>query len=132
MAELDVQFTDEIPKIAREGGKRTSKYAPLIEACVSRPGKAARIVLEGQGKASARATSIRTAADNYLKANDVEGYFNVATRSGEGDNGETEYYVYVQFNEGEEPGDEDSGDEDGDTETPKPKKVAKKKVKRAA
>lgn len=124
MADLDIQFTDEIPKIERVGNARTSKYSPLIEACVSRPGKAARIVLDEPGKASARATSIRTAADNYLKANDIEGYFNVATRSGKGDNG-VEYYVYAQFNEGSE---ESEDEEVGELPKPKVKKAAKKRA----
>ena len=123
-----VTFTDEIPKIEREGGKRRSKYADLIEACVERPGKAARMTLESQGKASARASSIRTAADKHPHTKSGEGHFTVATRSGQYEDGETEYYVYVQYDEGPAP----EKDEDEDEETPKPKKkVAKKRAKKA-
>lgn len=119
MADVSVTFTDDIPKIERTGGSRKSKYDELIEACVENAGKAARIEVDSQGQASSRASSIRTAAERHPNVKSGEGHFKVATRSGEG---EDEFYVYVQYNEGPEE----------EEEKPKAKKVAKKKVKRKA
>lgn len=95
MADLQVQFTDDIPKIEREGaGKRSSKYDELLEACVQNAGKAAKIQVESQGQASSRASSIRTAAERHPNEQNGDGVFIVATRSGDG---EDEFYVYTKY-----------------------------------
>lgn len=94
-SELPVTFTDEIPKIEREGFSRNSKYTPLLDACVERVGKAAKVTVESQGAASSRASSIREAAGKHPAEAEGKGNFTVATRSGESDN---EFHVYVQFN----------------------------------
>lgn len=93
--DLPVTFTDEIPKIEREGFSRNSKYTPLLDACVEREGKAAKITVDSQGQASSRASSIREAAVKHPGETEGKGLFTVATRSGED---ESEFYVYVQFN----------------------------------
>lgn len=125
MADLDVTFADDIPSIQREGGSRKSKYRPLVDACVERPGKAARLVVDSQGQASSRASSIRTAAENHPNTKSGEGHFEVATRSGQNDDGDTEFYVYVKYNEG-------PAEESSDEETPAPKPKAKKAAKKVA
>ena len=93
-SELPVVFTDEIPKIEREGFSRNSKYTPLLDACVEREGKAAKVTVESQGAASSRASSIREAALKHPGETEGKGLFTVATRSGDSDN---EFHVYVQF-----------------------------------
>lgn len=120
MADVKVSWSDDIPKISREGRSRKSKYDDLIEACVGNPGKAAKIQVDSQGMASSRASSIKTAASKHENVASGDGHFKVVTRSGEG---EDEFYVYVQYNEGAEP-------EDEEDEKPK-KKVAKKRAKKA-
>ena len=90
----DVKFVDDIPKIAREGFTRGSKYEELLDACVSNAGKAARMDFDSQGKASSRATSIKNAASNHSATKNDEGRFIVATRSNDDD---TEFYVYTKF-----------------------------------
>lgn len=117
MAEIQATFTDEIPRIEREGFRRGSKYTPLLDECVKRPGKAARITVDAQGKASSRASSIREAADKHPATVEGQGYFRVATRSGEED-GQEVFHVYVQYNEGEQP----------EEHKPRPRKVAKKRT----
>lgn len=118
---LDVTFTDEIPKIEREGFTRESKYTPLLDACAERPGKAGRLTVETQGQASSRASSIKDAADKHDKVTSGEGHFVVATRSGDSEN---EYNVFVQYVEGPAPSDDE--DSDGEDEKPTPKKKARK------
>lgn len=140
MADLDVTFTDDIPKIEREGFTRDSKYNQLLDACVERPGKAAKLTVESQGQASSRASSIRDAATKHDAETDGRGVFVVATRS----NGES-FDVYTKF---AETGTEDyteeqsrrngksekteTSAEEGDTPKPRPvKKVTKKATKKA-
>lgn len=145
MADVPVQFTDDIPKIEREGaGQRSSKYDELLDACVKNAGKAAKITVEKQGQASSRATSIRTAADNHDMERNEEGAFIVATRSGKNDAGDDEFYVYVKYVEaGTDEYDEElkrrteraerakkRASEDGDTK-PRARKATKKVAKSA-
>lgn len=95
MSDLQVQFTDDIPKIEREGaGQRSSKYDELLEACVKNKGKAAKIQVDSQGQASSRSSSIRTAAERHSAEKNGEGAFIVATRSGEADD---EFYVFTKY-----------------------------------
>jgi len=94
MAEIPVTFTDDIPKIEREGaGRRSSKYDDLLNACVKNVGRAAKITVDKQGQASSRASSIRTAAERHEAEVNGDGVFIVATRSG----GEDEFNVYVKY-----------------------------------
>lgn len=97
---LDVKFTDDIPKISREGFNRKSKYDPILDACVERVGKAAHITVETQGQASSRASSIKAAAETHQAVTEGKGHFTVATRSGEN---EDEYHVFVKYEEGPAP-----------------------------
>lgn len=118
---MDVTFTDDIPKIEREGFTRESKYTPLLDECVKRPGKAARLTVETQGQASSRASSIKDAASKHDVVTSKTGHFEVATRSGDE---EGEYHVFVKYNEGEP---EDGWDgEKAEDEKPKAKAKAKK------
>lgn len=95
MADIDVQFTDDIPKIERTGfGERSSKYDDLLNACINNELRAAKIDVDSQGAASSRATSIKTAASKHEAEQNDEGVFIVATRSGEE---EDEFYVYTMF-----------------------------------
>lgn len=95
MADIDVTFTDDIPKIERTGfGERSSKYDDLLNACVNNPLKAAKIDVDSQGAASSRATSIKTAASKHEAEVNDDGVFIVATRSGDE---EDEFYVYTMF-----------------------------------
>lgn len=96
MSEMNVTFTEDIPKIEREGFTRGSKYTKVLDACVERPGKAARITVETQGQASSRASSIRDAASKHPAENGGRGLFTVATRSGDSD---SEFHVYCKFDE---------------------------------
>lgn len=143
---MDVQFTDDIPKIERQGQSRSSKYDDLLAACVENAGKAAKITVEKQGAASSRATSIKNAAASHEAEKNDDGVFIVATRSGEG---EEEFHIYTMFAEkGTEEYDEEieardrraqaarkrqktkaeSSSDDGEQATPKPKKKVKKKT----
>lgn len=91
---MKVEFTDDIPKIERQGFERSSKYDELLDACVQNAGKAARITVDSQGAASSRATSIKNAAESHEAETNESGVFIVATRSGEG---EDEYHVFTKF-----------------------------------
>lgn len=91
---MDVTFTDDIPKIEREGFSRTSKYTPLLDKVEEKAGKAAVLTVETQGQASSRASSIKTAAENHEAVREGRGLFKVATRSTEEDD---EFHVYVKF-----------------------------------
>lgn len=83
MSEIEFDVVTEIPKISREHGTRKSKYHDLLENLVAEPGKVARLVVDAPGKASARATSLKTAADT-LEGVDSD-HFQIATRTiGEG------------------------------------------------
>lgn len=93
-ASMNVTFTDDIPKIEREGFSRKSKYTPLLDACVERSPKAARIDVDSQGQASSRASSIKQAAGNHPAEKDDQGIFIVATRSDD-----DAFQVYVKFAE---------------------------------
>lgn len=129
MADIDVTFTDDIPKIEREGFSRKSKYRPVLDACVERPGKAARMEVDTQGQASSRASSIKAAADKHEKVKSGEGHFKVATRSGDG---EDEFYVFVKYVEGPEPEEEETETEGEDNPKPKTKKKTKARAKASA
>jgi hypothetical protein len=130
MADIDVTFTDDIPKIEREGFTRKSKYAPILDACIERPGKAAKMIVETQGQASSRASSIKSAAENHDNVTSGEGHFVVATRSGDE---EDEYNVFVKYVEGPEPSeDEDDSDEKPKAKAPAKKKATKKRAKAKA
>ena len=89
---MDVKFTDDIPKIEREGFTRSSKYNEILDAVVERAGKAAKLTVETQGQASSRASSIKQAAEKHEAQANGQGIFIVATRS-EGE----EFHVYVKF-----------------------------------
>lgn len=91
---MDVTFTDDIPKIERQGFERSSKYDELLNACVENAGKAAKITVDSQGAASSRATSIKNAASNHEAEQNGDGVFVVATRSGDS---EDEYHIYTMF-----------------------------------
>lgn len=91
---MDVTFTDDIPKIERQGFERSSKYDELLNACVENAGKAAKMTVDSQGAASSRATSIKNAASNHEAERNDEGVFVVATRSGDSDD---EYHIYTMF-----------------------------------
>jgi hypothetical protein len=91
--EIAVTFTDEIPKIEREGGKRESKYTPILDKVVENAPKAAKLTLDTQGAASSRATSLREASLKHPAEATGKGVFVVATRSREDD----QFDVYIQF-----------------------------------
>lgn len=93
---MDVQFTDDIPRIERQGQSRSSKYDDLLAACVENAGKAAKITVDKQGAASSRATSIKNAAASHEAEQNDDGVFIVATRSGES---EDEFHIYTMFAE---------------------------------
>jgi len=139
MADLDVTFTDDIPKIEREGFTRNSKYNELLDACVQHSGKAAKLTVTSQGQASSRASSIRDAATKHSGETEDNGLFVVATRS----SGEGVFDVYTKFAEAgtESYKDEltrrsskDEKTEDGEEETPGPRPVRRtpKKVAKSA
>lgn len=89
---MDVKFTDDIPKIEREGFTRSSKYNEILDAVVERAGKAAKLTVDTQGQASSRASSIKQASEKHDAQVNGRGLFVVATRS-EGE----EFHVYVKF-----------------------------------
>lgn len=91
---MDVTFTDDIPKIERQGFERSSKYDELLEACVQNELRAAKMTVDSQGAASSRATSIKNAASSHEAEKNDEGVFVVATRSGDS---EDEYHIYTMF-----------------------------------
>lgn len=151
---MKVEFTDDIPKIERQGFERSSKYDELLDACVENAGKAAKMTVDSQGAASSRATSIKNAAESHSAEQNDEGVFIVATRSGEG---EDEFNIYTKFVEvGTEAYDDEmesrrkraeaakkrkatkrakassNGDDTEAEETPAPKPKAKKKARRKA
>jgi len=127
MADIDVTFTDDIPKIEREGGgPRKSKYKEILDACVERAGKAAKFTVDTQGQASSRASSIRTAADKHPAQVEDQGVFIVATRSVS----ENEFDVYVKFAEKNSDDYEQEKEREAKAAERPKKKAVKKKVKK--
>lgn len=118
---MDVTFTDDIPKIERQGQSRSSKYDELLNACVENAGKAAKMEVDSQGAASSRATSIKSAAENHEAEKNDDGVFIVATRSGDG---EDEFYIFTMFAE--------KGSEEYDEEIEARERRAKAAAKRKA
>lgn len=121
MAELEVSFEADIPKIVREGGKRTSKYDELLDKVKDRAqtikgkNKVAVLSFDEQGKATSRYTSIKDAVSRREDADK----WKVAVRQGENEEGETVYNLYMKWDptlaeETSETETEEADDEDAD------------------
>lgn len=122
MAKVDVSFTEDIPKISREGSERKSKYDTLLDKVQERgeAGKPSTAVLpfDTTGKATSRYTSIKEAIGKRENAN----RFEVATRTLD----ENDIRVYVKFlTEEEAEGNSKADSTEAEEETPKPKKAKK-------
>src|SRR5690554_6116527 len=86
MSDLNVTFTSEIPKVTRQGVKRTSKYEALLTACRENAGQWAVMSFEKNSQAISRYQSIKAVID---RQDDAE-RFAIHTRS---EDGNTNVYV---------------------------------------
>lgn len=114
-SKTDVTFTDDIPKVTRDGGgTRGSKYDDLLDMLVKRhdEGKTAtaRMAFDTVGSSTSRYQSIKTAIEKREDAH----LFDVAQRN-ESTEDEEVRAVYVKYDpEAEEPEVEEEEEEEED------------------
>jgi hypothetical protein len=118
MADANVTFTNEIPKITREGsGPRKSKYNELLDAIRGRAESApdkptvAVVTLDSQSEATSRYTSVKGAAS---KRDDADNW-TLAVRQQDGG----KFGLFIKFDAPE-------------AQAPAPKAPARKRTRKTA